>query len=138
MSLWPLLSSSPKEKASFLGGLLFHIKDSRLQMVQFDTAGNRQLRTYNEMVFPIDLMIVFSEENQAAVAFLRRSPHGGCLLLWNSVDLRFEDPCFGSQFDLTGKYLSGPSPRSLDRLPATIHDGLIWVTPEILYGKSHP
>ena len=115
-----------------------HIRDTRLQMLQFDAAGNRELRSYDEMVFPVDLMIVYSEEDQSAIVFLRRSPHGGCLLLWNQADSRLDDPCFGSRFDPTGSYISGPSPRDLDRLPATVRDGMIWVTPEILYGEMHP
>jgi nitrite reductase/ring-hydroxylating ferredoxin subunit len=114
------------------------IKDTQLQMLHFDASGNRALRSYDGLVFPVDLMIVNSKETQTAMVFLRRSPHGGCLLLWNSVDLRFDDPCFGSRFDLSGNYLSGPSPRALDQLPASIRDGMIWVTPEIIYGETHP
>lgn len=114
------------------------VRDTRLQMLQFDTAGNRELRTYDKLVFPVDLMIVYSEESQSAIVFLRRSPHGGCLLLWDQVNSRFEDPCFGSRFDQAGQYVSGPSPRDLDQLPASVRDGMIWVTPEILYGESHP
>ena len=114
------------------------VRDTRLQMLQFDAAGNRELRSYDESIFPVDLLIVYPQENQSAIVFLRRSPHGGCLLLWNQVDSRFDDPCFGSKFDLAGNYLFGPSPRDMDQLPASVRDGMIWVTPEILYGESHP
>jgi len=114
------------------------VRDTRLQMIQFDDSGDRQLRSFDEMVFPIDLMIVYAAEDQSASVFLRRSPHGGCLLLWDKVNSRLEDPCFGSRFDLTGQYISGPSPRDLDRLPTSVRDGIIWVTPEIIYGEAHP
>jgi Rieske Fe-S protein len=107
-------------------------------MLQFDASGNRALRYFDEMFFPVDLMIVYSEESQTAIVFLRRSPHGGCLLLWNQADSRLNDPCFGSNFDLAGNYMSGPSPRDLDQLPASVRDGMIWVTPEIIYGETHP
>lgn len=114
------------------------VRDTRLQMVQFDATGDRKLHSFDEMVFPIDLMIVYAAGDQSASVFLRRSPHGGCLLLWDQINLRLDDPCFGSRFDLTGRYISGPSPRDLDRLPASVRDGLIWVTPEIIYGEVHP
>ena len=107
-------------------------------MLQFDASGNRALRYYNEMVFPIDLMIEYSEESQSAIVFLGRSPHGGCLLVWDQAQSRLTDPCLGSNFDLAGNYISGPSPRDLDQLPALVRDGMIWVTPEIIYGETHP
>lgn len=30
-------------------------------------------------------------------------------------ETRFVDPCHGSEYDLSGRYLGGPSPRSMDR-----------------------
>lgn len=49
--------------------------------------------------------------------FLARSPHGSCLLRWDEAADEIEDPCYGSRFDMEGKYLFGPAPRDLDRLP---------------------
>ena len=114
------------------------IRDAQLQMVEYDAAGKLSLRSYDEVVFPIDLMITYSEDTQQALVFLRRSPHGGCLLLWNNLANRLDDPCLGSKFDLTGQHISGPSRRNLDQLPANVRDGIIWVTPEVVYGALHP
>jgi len=41
--------------------------------------------------------------------------HLGCLYAWADVTQRFECPCHGSKFSLTGKFIEGPAPRSLDR-----------------------
>jgi hypothetical protein len=106
-------------------------------LAQYTETGERTMPSYEEVTFPTDVIIVFSEELQAATVFLRRSPHGGCLLLWDHDNDRIHDPCFGSKFDLDGQFISGPSRRSLDQLPATVRDGIIWVTPEVVYGDLH-
>ncbi len=57
--------------------------------------------------------------------------HLGCLYAWADVTQRFECPCHGSKFELTGKYIAGPAPRSLDRFKiiATRPDGSVVETP---------
>ena len=115
-----------------------HVRDAQLYLAQFTDTGERTFRSYDEVTFPTDVTLVFSEEQQAATVFLRRSPHGGCLLLWDPDNNWIHDPCFGSRFDLTGQVISGPSRRNLDQLPANIRDGVIWVTPEVVYGDLRP
>lgn len=46
--------------------------------------------------------------------------HLGCLPKWVDVNNRFECPCHGSKFEIAGKYIEGPAPRSLDRFKTTI------------------
>lgn len=46
--------------------------------------------------------------------------HLGCLYKWVPTNHRFECPCHGSKFELNGKYIEGPAPRSLDRFQTTI------------------
>lgn len=41
--------------------------------------------------------------------------HLGCLYKWVGTNNRFECPCHGSKYELNGKYIEGPAPRSLDR-----------------------
>jgi cytochrome b6-f complex iron-sulfur subunit len=36
------------------------------------------------------------------------------------VNTRFACPCHGSQYQLDGRYITGPAPRGLDRFPVTI------------------
>lgn len=132
----------PVELVTQGGGVIpwrapLHVRDAQLQLAQFTETGERVFGSYDEVTFPTDVLIVISEGSQAATVFLRRSPHGGCLLLWDPENNRIHDPCFGSKFDLTGQFISGPSRRNLDQLPANVRDGIIWVTPEVVYGDLH-
>lgn len=46
--------------------------------------------------------------------------HLGCLPKWVDTNNRFECPCHGSKYELDGKYIEGPAPRSLDRFRTTV------------------
>lgn len=46
--------------------------------------------------------------------------HLGCLPKWESSQNRFACPCHGSQYELDGRWITGPAPRGLDRFPVTI------------------
>ena len=111
------------------------IHDTQLPLVEYDRNGNASSRIVDDILFPTDVLIVLAEQTEEVRVFLRRSPHGGCLLLYRQDRARFEDPCYGSLFDLAGQYIDGPSRRHLDELPATIQGEMIWVTPEIVYGQ---
>jgi len=49
--------------------------------------------------------------------------HLGCLYKWVPLNNRFECPCHGSKYQLTGQYIEGPAPRSLDRFVMQALDG---------------
>lgn len=53
--------------------------------------------------------------------------HLGCGYRWDDPDRKFKCPCHGSVYDITGKVLAGPAPRSLDVLPAKIENGRLLV-----------
>ncbi len=46
--------------------------------------------------------------------------HLGCLPNWVDTNFRFECPCHGSKYEVNGKYIEGPAPRSLDRFETTL------------------
>lgn len=54
------------------------------------------------------------------VALYAVCTHLGCLPKWVDVAHRFECPCHGSKYELSGLYIEGPAPRSLDRFATTI------------------
>ncbi|HKZ86354.1 MAG TPA: hypothetical protein VJ793_22215 [Anaerolineae bacterium] len=61
--------------------------------------------------------------NDPVVGFLAlhgRDPGSNCQMRWVPETGRIEDPCSGSKYTRTGEYISGPSPRSLDRYPITV------------------
>ena len=61
-----------------------------------------------------------SQSATAAVPTIRclhtACPHLGCAIQYSAERRVFECPCHASAFDLVGKVLSGPSPRSMDEL----------------------
>lgn len=64
--------------------------------------------------------IWMSHTSDGLLALYGVCTHLGCLPKWVSTNTRFECPCHGSKFELNGKYIEGPAPRSLDRFRATI------------------
>jgi cytochrome b6-f complex iron-sulfur subunit len=67
------------------------------------------------------------ESRKGILALYKVCTHLGCLYEWVPVTHRFECPCHGSKFELTGDYISGPARRSLDRfvIQAVALDGSI-------------
>jgi len=61
------------------------------------------------------------------MAIYKVCTHLGCLYEWVAMTNRFECPCHGSKFALTGDYLAGPAPRDLDRfvIKAIAPDGSV-------------
>lgn len=57
--------------------------------------------------------------------------HLGCLPKWVPTNGRFECPCHGSKFQLSGTWIEGPAPRNLDTFIATVTyaDGTTVATP---------
>jgi cytochrome b6-f complex iron-sulfur subunit len=67
------------------------------------------------------------EPREGVLAIYKVCTHLGCLYEWVPVTGRFECPCHGSKFALTGDYLVGPARRSLDRfvIKAVSPDGSV-------------
>jgi len=73
------------------------------------------------------------------IVFSPICPHLGCGFRWEGGDHRFHCPCHGSVYDVTGKVLAGPAPRSLDVLPSKVEQGKLFVIyKEFKSGLDHP
>lgn len=68
-----------------------------------------------------------SNTSQGLVVLYGVCTHLGCLPKWDTGTVRFNCPCHGSQFELDGRYITGPAPRGLDRfvLTVTFSDGTV-------------
>jgi cytochrome b6-f complex iron-sulfur subunit len=79
---------------------------------------------------PAGRLHVSHREDDSVVALYGVCTHLGCLPKWVEANHRFECPCHGSKFELSGKYIEGPAPRALDRFETTITfaDGTTAVT----------
>ncbi len=54
-------------------------------------------------------------------------PHLGCGFDWHPERRLFTCPCHGSVYTMDGKVVAGPAPRSLDKLPHRIQNGVLYV-----------
>lgn len=64
-----------------------------------------------------------SHTEDGIMALYKICPHLGCLYGWSDQEFKFICPCHGSQYEHNGDYITGPTPRSLDRFPIKIVDG---------------
>jgi cytochrome b6-f complex iron-sulfur subunit len=64
---------------------------------------------------PVGRFHVSRTEDDGLIVLYSVCTHLGCLPKWVETNHRFECPCHGSKFELDGKYIEGPAPRSLDR-----------------------
>ena len=53
-------------------------------------------------------------------AFSAVCTHLACLVRWEENQKRFHCPCHHGMFDINGKVISGPPPRPLDEIKATV------------------
>jgi len=65
-------------------------------------------------------------------ALTQNCPHLGCRLPYCAGSGRFECPCHGSQFDLAGEWISGPSPRGIDRFAVSVDEGRLVIDTRVL------
>ena len=53
--------------------------------------------------------------------------HKGCPIAWVAGDKKFECPCHGSQYSMTGKVVQGPATADLYKHAVTVKAGQVWV-----------
>jgi len=71
------------------------------------------------------------KQDGSVTAFAPNCPHLGCGYRWFASEQRFKCPCHASVFDIEGKLLSGPAPRSLDTLAVRLENSRLFVKFEI-------
>lgn len=62
------------------------------------------------------------------VALYQRCVHLGCTVPFRNDCQSFKCPCHGSHYNVSGEYLDGPAPRSLDRFPMSFQGGSIVIS----------
>ena len=70
---------------------------------------------------------VIKDDKGEITVFSPICTHLGCYFTWNGETAQFECPCHASVFSVAGKVLGGPAPRSLDRLPLKVENGMLFV-----------
>lgn len=70
-------------------------------------------------------ILLHREAEQVILAFSAICPHQGCTV--GVEEDRFECPCHGSRFDLTGQWQSGPAEGPLTEYQAQLDDDVVQV-----------
>jgi cytochrome b6-f complex iron-sulfur subunit len=122
LSLW---FAFPNFKAGEFGGL-FSI-GAAADVVPEVNSGPVPFTDGKFWLVNLDIESPDGEPRKGVMAIYKVCTHLGCLYEWVPVTGRFECPCHGSKFALTGDYLAGPARRSLDRfvIQAIAPDGSI-------------
>ncbi len=85
-------------------------------------------------------LYVVDSTDAGLIALSQRDPHRGCRIAYLDADetidfmtmepeARFYDPCHGSQYDITGHYLTGPSREDLRRVAIEVVAGFVVIDP---------
>ena len=85
-------------------------RKTRKKEIVFSPAEQRAGLTFKEGVFLI-------KERKTPRALSARCTHLGCTINYDPVSREFHCPCHGSVFDRTGRRLSGPARKNLEKLP---------------------
>ena len=90
-----------------------------MQSLMVEKSSGLSVRAEEEFVF-----VLPNKSNQVLSTVC---PHEGCQVVWRDESNQFVCPCHDSFFNADGSYLSGPSPRGLDPLPAQEKNGVLQV-----------
>jgi cytochrome b6-f complex iron-sulfur subunit len=131
LSLW---FAFPNFKAGQFGGQ-FNIGPATGVLPEVN-AGPKAFTDGKFWLVNLDTKSPAGEPRKGIMAIFKVCTHLGCLYEWVTITNRFECPCHGSKFALTGDYLQGPARRSLDRfvIQAVSPDGKIKETD----AEGHP
>jgi len=83
--------------------------------------------------------VVKDKDGSYWIALYQKCVHLGCTVPFRDNCDSFKCPCHGSHYNVTGEYLDGPAPRSLDRFQVSIQgEDLVVNTGVINSNVAHP
>ncbi len=72
------------------------------------------------------------------IALYQRCVHLGCTVPFRNDCVSFKCPCHGSHYNVSGEYLDGPAPRSLDRFVVSFQGSSVVVSTGVLWSPAVP
>ncbi|HTI14582.1 MAG TPA: Rieske 2Fe-2S domain-containing protein [Dictyobacter sp.] len=69
------------------------------------------------------------------IALYQKCVHLGCTVPFRDSCISFKCPCHGSHYNVTGEYLDGPAPRSLDRFRISLNGTDVMVDTSYINSK---
>jgi len=83
--------------------------------------------------------VVKGSDGSYWIALFQRCVHLGCTVPFRDDCVSFKCPCHGSHYNVTGEYLDGPAPRSLDRFALSFNGEDVVIDTGTLNNKvPHP
>jgi cytochrome b6-f complex iron-sulfur subunit len=71
--------------------------------------------------------VLLEKTDSEVRAFSAICTHLGCTVQWHQDEKKFICPCHQGIYDFNGNVVSGPPPRSLEKLPVKVRDGQVFV-----------
>lgn len=100
----------------------FYYAPGRFYLINYDEADDKDGIYVKEGLVSGGLMALY-----------QRCVHLGCRVPFCATSQWFECPCHGSKYSRAGEYRAGPAPRSLDRFPITVENGVVSVDTGIVH-----
>ncbi len=83
--------------------------------------------------------VVKDSDGSYWIALYQRCVHLGCTVPFRDDCVSFKCPCHGSHYNVTGEFLDGPAPRSLDRFALSFNAENVMVNTGVLNNTvPHP
>ena len=82
--------------------------------------------------------IVKDSDGSYWIALYQRCVHLGCTVPFRDDCASFKCPCHGSHYNVSGEYLDGPAPRSLDRFPLSFQGDTVIVSTAAVWAPAVP
>ena len=101
--------------------------------------------TANKVQETLPLQVVRDANDNFIVLFARSTNQNEAILIprqcvveWDDSLAQFLELCAGSRWTRDGKYAAGPAPRDLDRFPARVENGKLYIDLELQKGAARP
>ena len=109
-----ILDSCTKTNMTLPPGVNGHVAELDLSSSKY-----KSLNAIGGYIYVQSLIVIHPSDTQY-VALSSICTHQSCIVGYNSNYKRIVCPCHGSQYDLNGKVLVGPAPRSLKKYTVTL------------------
>jgi cytochrome b6-f complex iron-sulfur subunit len=126
--LWPNLRGGFGGKVA-LGDKADDIKSQirQTKLPYYYAPGRFYLVEYDESLPGAKLYKELGVVAGGLMTLYQRCVHLGCRVPFCQTSQWFECPCHGSKYNRAGEYKLGPAPRSLDRFPIEVANGIVTV-----------
>ena len=98
--------------------------------------------SFERVVLEYDTKVGWINKKARKLAYVKRTKedeviaisagctHLGCIVTWDDQQRIFKCPCHDGRYDADGNVISGPPPAALERHPAKVDDGKIFLSTE--------